>query len=317
MSPSDAQRPTDIRKISVGGGRIVLNKLAGQIVTFAELSSTYPLKLLSPKVTEDGVAVVYALTYGGGLVGGDRVNLSVEVGAATSLVLLTQGSTKVFKTRPGDRLSSLPTQFPRPAHESTSPTTQIMNFAVAPSAALFLLPEPVTCFRSAAYNQVQTFHLAANASAVILDWFTSGRKSLGEEWVFSRYYSANDIWVEDKRVAKDVMLLEDDPVDASPLPRRQLRDKLAPYACFATAFLFGPLVQPAIKKLSCRYETIQVFKCTAPDKLIWSLSLVDDGAGAIVRTAGLEPEDVKMWLKEALRDVEELIGVDTYRRAFA
>jgi UreD urease accessory protein len=86
MTPADPQR---IPQIASGGGRIVLRS-HGSSVTFAELSSTYPLKLLSPRIDQDGVAIVYVLTYGGGLVGGDCVKLAVDVGQGTILVLLSQ-----------------------------------------------------------------------------------------------------------------------------------------------------------------------------------------------------------------------------------
>ncbi len=80
-----------ISKIRAGGGRISLS-CHGSAAVFSELSSTYPLKLLSPRIAEDGVAVVYILTYGGGLVSGDQVNLSVDIGEKAKLVLLSQVS---------------------------------------------------------------------------------------------------------------------------------------------------------------------------------------------------------------------------------
>ena len=82
-----------IQHIDVGGGRIA-SRLHGSEAVFSELSSTYPLKLLSPRVTHNGVALVYILSYGGGLVGGDRIQLSVDVGSGTSLMLLSQVSSK-------------------------------------------------------------------------------------------------------------------------------------------------------------------------------------------------------------------------------
>jgi urease accessory protein len=84
-----AAGPHPIPHIDAGCGRIIL-RAHGSTVVFSELSSTYPLKLLSPRVDEDGVAVVYMLTYGGGLVGGDCVKLAVDVGHLATLVLLSQ-----------------------------------------------------------------------------------------------------------------------------------------------------------------------------------------------------------------------------------
>jgi urease accessory protein len=59
-------------------------------VVFPVLSYTYPLKLLSPRMQQDGVAIVYLMTYGGGLVGGDQIRLSINVEQDAKLVLLSQ-----------------------------------------------------------------------------------------------------------------------------------------------------------------------------------------------------------------------------------
>ncbi|KAF8414700.1 hypothetical protein L210DRAFT_3590865 [Boletus edulis BED1] len=52
----------------------------GPSVVFTELSATYPLKLLSPKLAQDAVAIVYVLSYGG----------DVNVKDGCKLVLLSQ-----------------------------------------------------------------------------------------------------------------------------------------------------------------------------------------------------------------------------------
>jgi urease accessory protein len=57
---------------------------------FAELAAAYPLKLLAPRLAHPRVAAVYILSYGGGLVGGDRVQLDLEVESGAILLALTQ-----------------------------------------------------------------------------------------------------------------------------------------------------------------------------------------------------------------------------------
>lgn len=67
----------------------------GNEADFSVLSYTYPLKMLSPKLRSTGslsTAVAYILTYGGGLVSGDSIDLEVNVGTNTALVFLTQVS---------------------------------------------------------------------------------------------------------------------------------------------------------------------------------------------------------------------------------
>lgn len=75
--------------INAGNGCIRLS-LHGHSAIFSELSYRYPLKLLSPRINEPAVAIAYVLTYGGGLISGDRINVKVEVSSGTTLLLLTQ-----------------------------------------------------------------------------------------------------------------------------------------------------------------------------------------------------------------------------------
>ncbi|KAF8846261.1 UreD-domain-containing protein [Paxillus ammoniavirescens] len=309
-------------RLTVGHGRITCS-LHGSSVVFSELSSTYPLKLLSPRLAVPAVAIVYVLCYGGGLVGGDHVKLKVDVNGGCKLLLLSQGSTKVFKTRPGDRAS---TRLRQPAHLgiSESVTTQIMDVSIAPKSTVFLLPDPVTCFRSASYTQIQRFHLSGDASLVLLDWITSGRKSLGEEWEFSRYYSVNEVFLDGRRITRDIMLLEDLSLQSQLPPgntqlqgsSRTLMERLKPYSCYAMLVLCGPLAQEVTTQLSREYQSISIFKTTSPARLVWALSPVEEGRTYVVRVAGIDTEVVKSWLRDALRGFENVIGIDTYRKAF-
>ena len=71
-------------------GRGALHAL-GEDAVFSELSSTYPLKLLSPKINSKiPVGVAYILSYGGGLISDDLINLSFDIGENAILLLLTQ-----------------------------------------------------------------------------------------------------------------------------------------------------------------------------------------------------------------------------------
>jgi len=295
-----------------GRGRIVLG-LHGQNAVFSELSYRYPLKLLSPRVHEPSVAVAYILTYGGGLVSGDRVHLNVEVCRGAVLLLLTQGSTKVFKHRLDD-LEKRPKSDSSSSPVYSTSSMQKLDVSVDQDALLLLLPDPVTCFSHAAYDQIQTFRLQPGASAVLLDWLTSGRMSRGEEWQFSRYYSVNEIWLAEKRIARDAVLLQDQSSNSNLLARRSLRDRMGAYSCYATLFLLGPKVQGVIASLAALYKTITIFQQSTPESLIWSLSEIE--GGCIVRLAGKETELVKFWLQEHLRGVEELIGEDVYSNTF-
>ena len=85
-----------LRKAFHGSGRAVVDAY-GETAHFSELSFTYPLKLIAPRmITSYGqeaaqrTSILYMLSYGGGLVGGDKIELDIHVGANTKLVALTQ-----------------------------------------------------------------------------------------------------------------------------------------------------------------------------------------------------------------------------------
>ncbi len=197
-----------------------------------------------------------------------------------------------------------------------STTSQRLTVDIGPKSTLILLPDPVTCFRAARYSQLQTFRLHADSTIVLLDWISSGRKSQGEDWSFSRYYSLNEVWVDDKRIARDALLLEEQKDDLQPLPHRTLADRLAPYSCYATVLMYGPLLERAMQDLSGQYQAISVFKHTKRPELIWSLTDIADGKGRVLRVSARQPEDVRRWLGCALRHLESIVGKDTYRDVF-
>ena len=61
--------------------------------------ASYPLKLIvqRPVSLMGGFARFYVISYGGGVVAGDNLQLDVEVEAHASALLSTQSSTKIFK----------------------------------------------------------------------------------------------------------------------------------------------------------------------------------------------------------------------------
>lgn len=88
----NAALPLD-RRLSPGDGLLVLSSDNRERAHVDELQYSYPLKLIVPaRRFLPGMQCVYVLSYGGGLVAGDRVRLKVQVKQGTTLVMLTQGA---------------------------------------------------------------------------------------------------------------------------------------------------------------------------------------------------------------------------------
>ncbi|EPX74834.1 urease accessory protein UreD [Schizosaccharomyces octosporus yFS286] len=185
----------------------------------------YPLKLLSVNTKLD-FAILYILSYGGGLVSGDQVALKIDVGKDATLCIQTQGSTKVYKeTRVG------------------KVTRQQMDVHIASNATCLLLQDPVQPFGLSNYMQTQNFTLEDSTSSLaLLDWTLQGRSHMGERWSMKSYISKNIVkrGVEDK--SKISVLLRDtlQLINEPSLHIGSKADRMNNFECVGSLYLVGP-----------------------------------------------------------------------------
>ncbi|SHO76285.1 Uncharacterized protein MSYG_0623 [Malassezia sympodialis ATCC 42132] len=355
-------------------GRAVLRRAVrdGEIGAprFSHLEASFPLRLLSPTnscedatrnaaaygtAPQKSVGVLFMVSFGGGLVSGDHIDLDVDVGSDTRLLMLTQGSTKVYRER---RHGDAPSRAAR-APGLTEISQQYIRFIVRENATLILLPAPVTCFARSRYAQTQRFDLRSSTSSslVLLDWFTSGRlvvdgprdstdmQRIPEMWHFYLYHSRNEVRIDGNVLVRDRQHL------AQELPevlRRDTKTDLArrcdPYTCYGLLVLYGPECQVLCRALAAEYDQIQQpqpllrsggtlgASHIAPPDVLWSLSPLCSGApvpgsdrkgaggpdsGVVVRLAGVSTESLRAWMHLRLKPLQHLIGDDLYRVALA
>jgi urease accessory protein len=279
---------------------------------FKTLQYAYPLKLISPTplVYDDNyVHTLFLLTYGGGLVAGDTIDLTITLEARTALILLTQGSTKIFKT-------------PNP----TLVSGQRMKVSIAAGAALCYIPDPIQPFAESAFGQSQIYRLeAASSSLCACDWVSCGRAARGEKWNFWKYTSRNEVWdtakPDQKRLLlRDNMILEGESGPNDPA----IAAKMDQLGAYGTLILRGPafdalgsffldefqrLPRIGVKKWGDEVEESGAKETwrkarreqEAEDGLIWTAANVR--GFVMVRFGGRDVEAVKRWMRTVL--VEE------------
>ncbi|KAJ5121607.1 Urease accessory protein UreD [Penicillium bovifimosum] len=225
-----------------GQGKVVLSLLPPNNPTFTTLTYKYPLKLVprngnfiptadpsDPSDTSPPRPVhLYLLTYGGGLLPGDHISVSITLEARTRMVVTTpQGSTKIFKTDPTNPDLTSPTVIK--GHRDRMPTNlhqpdmsqQTLDVHIGPQAALCYLPDPSVPYRNSRYAQHQSFTIDASAkgphraSLCVLDWVTQGRTSRGENWDFRFWRGRNEVWARDatgrsRLLLRDSVVLDDE-----------------------------------------------------------------------------------------------------------
>lgn len=219
-----------------GRGDIEARLLGTSTSVLSSLSSTYPLRFISPPSTAHRHAVlVFMLTYGGGLVAGDEIDVHIKVSYGARFGLLTQGSTKIFKPS-----------------SSEVCTKQTLTAIVEARAALLILPDPVQPFKGSVYQQCQTFKIdPVSSSLLLLDWVSEGRAAREEAWSLSEWEGRNAIWSlsvdgdDGRPIQEGNLLLRDNVIlrGTSSTSEGSLSQRMDSMGIFGTLIIKGPIFQ--------------------------------------------------------------------------
>jgi urease accessory protein len=282
-TPLRGTRLPDDGGLRPGNGVLHVAKVEGRSVV-TRAAATNPLKLLVPRL-RGPAAWAYTSTFGGGLVSGDAIDLKVRVGPGATCAIGTQASTKVYRS-----LTALPSR-------------QSLHATVDEDATLLVLPDPLTCFAAARYEQSMQFSCSPDATLVLVDWLTSGRRARGECWALARYRSRIDVAVGGNPVLADALLL--DPADG-PLggPYR-----LGRFHCLALVVLLGKRADAAAASIE---RTINNQPIKRDSHLIEAASPLR--GGVMLRVLGTSTELIARSLKHRLGFARELTGEDPWQR---
>jgi urease accessory protein len=254
---------------------------SGSHTVLTRAFATSPAKLIASN-GRGAACWVYAATLGGGLVGGDEIQIRADVTAGSRALLTTQASTKVYRSLRRSR--------------------QTLTARVDADALLAVVPDPIVCFARADFVQTQRYDLHPDASLVAVDWMTSGRHATGERWAFSRYESRFDVRRGSHRVFLDGLVLEPgaDAVVA----------RMGRFDVLLTAIITGPLVRSDAMDLVDRMSKAPIERSA---DLVFSAATLRDG-GALLRMAATSVEQIGHTLRRHLAFLSPLVGDDLWSR---
>ena len=319
-----------------GHGKIHLTSVSARppavsSAVLRELSYEYPLKLIAPPTTTNlasgdiqrkhQVCTVFLLTYGGGIVAGDSIDLQIQLEPSTCLSLLTQGSIKVFKTPDATKISK-----------------QCMNTLLEEGATLCYLPDPGQPFEHSAFEQKQVYDLRTrSANLCVCDWVCEGRSARGEKWALRSYVSRNEVWSTPTQGKRRLLLRDNVVLDANEGDTGAIRERMHGLGVFGTLILHGPLFQrlamfflaefkllprigakqwdkvDPVKEVKLeekwRAERVQREK---KDGVLWTAA--ETRGFVVVKFGAREVEGGKRWLKSMLKR-EETIEIQLGERA--
>jgi urease accessory protein len=133
------------------------------------LMQTPPLQVVRSFRLADGGALVHLHNVSGGVLGGDRLQTTIDIAAGARAQLTTTGATRIYRRRAGHGAAE-----------------QALSAHVGPGALLEYLPDPVIPYAGSAYRQRTRFVLAEGAGLFAWDVMAPGREARGESFAYDQ-----------------------------------------------------------------------------------------------------------------------------------
>jgi urease accessory protein len=241
-----------------------------------------PLKVVRAFPLEDGAALVHLHNVSGGLLGGDRLALAVDVGAGACVQITTTGATRVY----------------RPRVEAPA-TTQSNEIAVGENALLEYLPDALIPFAGARFSQRTAIRLATGAGLFWWEILAPGREARGEIFEYASVELKTDLLAGGRLIMAERVRLE---------PRNRALSSLArlgAYRTWATFYVcrvgLDPLVWLGLER-DLR-ETVEL--SNRREEALWGVSTLT-AHGLVVRCVARRGRDIlpglhTLWREAKLR----------------
>ncbi len=261
-----------------GQGTIVARVSGGRTVR-ATARANSPLRFVRPTFPGTTSAAVCLVTFGGGLVDGDEVDVNLEVERGARLVVFTQSSTKVFR----------------------GASRQALRAKV--DGTLVLLPDPVAAFAGARFTQAIDVALGADGACVLLDGFTAGRPAFGDRWAMNAVELRTVVAHEGRVVLTDALSF--DVADGA------IAERAGRFDAFATLVAAGRDVSPVVSAILREVvapPSRDLVVAVSPLPRADALAL----PGAIARVAASSSARALAAVRSCLRTLPDIDAVDPF-----
>ena len=136
-----------------------------------------------------------------GILDGDEYHLKIELEENCSLQLHTQSYQRLFTMK----------------HQAS----QKMEVRLEKNAAFCFIPHPAVPHEQSNFKARNKFFLAGNCSLIFGEVLTCGRKLNGEVFLFSKYHTITEIYINNKMVIKENLLMHPASIDLNAIGQLQ------------------------------------------------------------------------------------------------
>jgi len=236
-----------------------------------------PLKVVRAFAVADGAALCHLHNVSGGLLGDDRLSMSVHLGENAKVQLTTTGATRIYRAR-----------------ETAGPAIQRTEISLAENAFLEYLPDPIIPFAHARFSQRTTIQLAPGAGLFWWEILAPGREAHGELFAYDSVQMQADLRAGGRFIASERVRLEPRKYSLSSPAR------LGPYRYWATFYVcrVGPDAAAWLALEDRLREAASEF--SRPGQALWGISTLL-AHGLVCRCVALHGRDVLFGLHQLWR----------------
>lgn len=227
-----------------------------------------PLQVIRAFPISTGGALVHVHNVSGGVLGGDKLRLEVEVEPGAHAQLTSTGATRLYRSRPGV-----------PAAQQTGTIT------VREGALLEYLPDPLIPFAGSYYHQHMRIELDSGAGLFWWETVTPGRVAHGEQFAYEQLILDLHISTRDQSIAIERLKLEPHCRALSSLAR------LGPYSYFCSFYICRVGLEAAQwsnleKELGALAQEL-----SCPGEMSWGVSTLV-AHGLVIRAVSRQGRDI-------------------------
>lgn len=271
-------RARDVNQAGRGMLRLRFERAAGASqTTLTAREQRPPLQVVRAFPAGAGAALAHVHNLSGGVLGGDLLELFVEVGDGARAQLTSTGATRLYRCRPG-----------------ADAAKQRQCFRVGRDALLEYLPDELIPFAGARYRQETFIELDEGAGLFWWETIAPGRAARGELFQYDSLLFKLDLTARGLPLARERVAL--DPA----LRPLQSTVRLGSFQYFATFYACRVGV-PEPRWLELEGELSDLARSlSSPDSTLWGVSTLP-AHGLVVRALSVRGRDITRGLLDFWR----------------
>jgi urease accessory protein len=227
-----------------------------------------PLRIVRAFQLDDGGALVHLHNLSGGVLGGDHLDVTVEVGPRAVAQVTSTGATRIYRSR-----------------INAETAEQRLQISVADDGLIEYLPDQIIPFAGSRYRQETRIELGANAGLFWWETVAPGRAARNEMFAYDLLQLKTWISALGQPIAIEHMRIEPSRRSIVSLAR------LGAYAYFSTFYICRAGIENSRWLELERLLAELAEQLSRPSKIVWGVSPLR-AHGVVVRALGVSGREI-------------------------